>query len=227
MQVTNFNLWDLINLVRSPQWYEETKGRYNHSYLDKTDASFHGIESHAEINTILNKEVSKSDGLIHHNKIFDMVSDVAGSVVNIDAYIQGQPEDMYSFISSESNIVQDLNLYLSVSWKVAAKEIQDAANRVKKYIESKPANVSLNINLRTDYKLSDGRPYGNVKSIVINIARADDYLTDQVVNILGHVMFFRYFICNYIFLSNNSNGTPEKSAEGYDDFMTFNKTWEI
>lgn len=226
MQVTNFNLWDIINLVRSPQWYEETKGRFNHEYLDKTDASFHGIKSHAEIDTILNKEVSKSDRAIQHNKIFDMVPDVTGSVVNIDAYIQGQPEDMFSFISSEANMVQDLNLYLSVSWRVTAKEIQDAANRVKKYIESKPANVSLNINLRTDYKLSYSTDK-TLKSIIINVARADDYLTDQVVNLLGHVMFFRYFICNYIFLSNNSNGTPEQSSEGYDDFITFNKTWEI
>jgi hypothetical protein len=155
-----------------------------------------------------------------------MVPDVAGSVVNIDAYIQGQPENMFNFVYSESNIVQDLNLYLSVSYSVTANEIQEAAQRVKKYIESKPANVSLNINLRSDYRLSYSTDK-KVKSIIINVARADDYLTDQVVNLLGHVMFFRYFICNYIFLSNNSNGTPEKSAEGYNDFMTFSKTWEL
>lgn len=225
-EVTNLKLWELTDMVGSQEWKDTMQGRYLYRYLTEVSPSFHGINSIAEIQDILNKEVTKGDGTIQNNKVFDMVPDVCGAVCNIDAYLQGQPEDMFSFVHSESNIVQDLNLYLSVPYSVNAKDIQSAANRIRKYIENKPTNVSLNINLRTDYRQSNWSPYGPVKSIILDVARADDYLTDQVVNILSHVCLFRYFICTYIFLTNNSNGRPEKAADGWVDFMTFNKTWE-
>ena len=232
MLTSNFNLWDLANMVRSPQFIESNKDRYNGHVLIRPDVSFHGFADVSEIDAILNKEVINSTEVLQHQKTFDMVSDVSGSVVNIDAYLNGEPEDMYNFVSSESNIVEDLNIYISLSWKVPVHEIAEAAKRIKSYIESRPANVSLNINIRTDYRTVEykGRKQTryvgkDLYSMLINVASADDYLTDQVINLIGHPMFYRYIIIQYICGTLDSNCNVEPCPPDYINFLTFNKTW--
>jgi hypothetical protein len=219
-------------MVRSPQFIESNKGRYHGHALETPDIGFHGFGSVSEIDEILNKEVINSNEVLQHNRTFDMISDVSGSVVNIDAYLTGQPEDMYSFVSSESNIVEDLNIYISLSWKVPVQEIAAAAARIKAYVESRPSNVSLNINIRTDYREVEykGRKRtrhvgSKLYSIIINVASADDYLTPQVVNLIGHPIFYRWVILQYICGTHDTNCTTEPTPEGYDNFITFNKTW--
>ena len=192
MLTSNFNLWDLTNLVRSPQFQEANKNRYHGHALTSPKLDFHGFADVSEIDTILNAPISNNSELKPYSKIFDMVSDVTGSVVNIDAYLNGEPEDMYAFVNSESNTVEDLNLYISLSWKVPASDIAAAAQRIKAYVENRPSNVSLNINIRTDYRtvhyvgktqsLKNRRVGKDLYSMLINVASADDYLTDQVIN---------------------------------------------
>jgi hypothetical protein len=227
MQVTKFNLWDLINLVRSPEFQEESKDRYYGHALIEPDESFTGIKSVNDIDTILNREVQHNDSFISNNRVFDMVPDVCGSVVNMDAYIQGQPEDMYNFVSSESNIVEDLNLYYAIPARVPVQQIAEAAQRLKEYIEQRPANVSFNINIRSDYKgmTATGAISKKEHSTQILVASADDYLTNQVINLLGSPMFFRYFLLHYRFTKLNSNTVGLPTPEGWTNFLTFNKTW--
>lgn len=225
MQVTeNFNLWDFISLVRSKDFQQRAAPKYSGSTVLNPDYSFVGFSNLDEIERILNKEVTKNGDFLQNNRTFDMVPDVCGSVVNMDAFIQGQPEDMYNFVSSESNIVQDLNLYYAINGAVPVQHISDAAKRVKEYIESKPANVSFNIKVRSDYKMYGGR---DKKSYSLNllVASAEDYLTDQVVNLLGHPMFFRYFMLHHRFEKLNSNTQGEPTPPDYINFLTFNKTW--
>jgi hypothetical protein len=232
MLTSNFNLWDLTNMVRSAQFIESNKDRYHGHALINPDVSFHGFADVSEIDDILNKEVVNSTEVLQHNRTFDMISDVSGSVVNIDAYLNGEPEDMYNFVSSESNIVEDLNIYISLSWKVPVQDIAAAAARIKAYVESRPSNVSLNINIRTDYKEVDykGRKRtryvgSQLYSMIINVASADDYLTPQVVNLIGHPIFYRWVILQYICGTMDSNCTTEPTPEGWTNFLTFNKTW--
>jgi hypothetical protein len=235
MLTSNFNLWDLTNMVRSPQFIESNKDRYNGHALETPDIGFHGFSSVSEIDDILNKEVINSTEVLQHQKTFDMVSDVSGSVVNIDAYLNGEPEDMYNFVSSESNIVEDLNIYISLSWKVPVQDIAAAAARIKAYVESRPANVSLNINIRTDYRkvwyvgrtqsLKNRRVGVDKHTLLLNVASADDYLTPQVINLIGHPIFYRWVIIQYIAGTHDSNMSIEKCPTDWIDFITFNKTW--
>ena len=232
MLTSNFNLWDLTNLVRSPQFQEANKNRYHGHALTSPTLDFHGFSSVDEIDTILNAPIINNSELKPHSKTFDMISSVSGSVVNIDAYLNGEPEDMYTFVNSESNTVEDLNLYISLSWNVPATEIAAAAQRIKAYIESRPSNVSFNINLRTDYRTVEykGRKQTryvgkDLYSMLINVASADDYLTDQVVNLIGHPMFYRWVIIQYICGTLDSNCNVESCPPDYINFLTFNKTW--
>jgi hypothetical protein len=235
MLTSNFNLWDLTNMVRSPQFIESNKGRYHGHALEMPDIGFHGFADVSEIDTILNKEVINSTEVLQHQKTFDMVSDVSGSVVNIDAYLNGEPEDMYNFVSSESNIVEDLNIYISLSWKVPVQDIAAAAARIKAYVESRPANVSLNINIRTDYRkvwyvgktqsLKNRRVGVDKHTLILNVASADDYLTSQVINLIGHPIFYRWVIIQYICGKLDSNCNVEQCPTDWVNFLTFNKTW--
>ena len=229
MLTSNFNLWDLTNLVRSPQFQEANKSRYHGHALTSPKSDFHGFSSVDEIDTILNAPISNNSELKPHSKTFDMVCSVSGSIVNIDAYLNGEPEDMYTFVSSESNTVEDLNLYISLSWKVPATDIAAAAQRIKAYVESRPSNVSLNINIRTDYRTVEysGRKQTSkdLYSMLINVASADDYLTDQVINLIGHPMFYRYIILQYICGTLDSNCNVEPCPPDYINFLTFNKQW--
>jgi len=232
MLTSNFNLWDLTNLVRSPQFQEANKNRYHGHALTSPTLDFHGFSSVDEIDAILNAPIINNSELKPHSKTFDMISSVSGSVVNIDAYLNGEPEDMYTFVNSESNTVEDLNLYISLSWNVPATEIAAAAQRIKAYIESRPSNVSFNINLRTDYRTVEykGRKQTryvgkDLYSMLINVASADDYLTDQVVNLIGHPMFYRWVIIQYICGTLDSNCNVESCPPDYINFLTFNKTW--
>ena len=232
MLTSNFNLWDLANLVRSPHFQEANKNRYHGHALTSPKLDFHGFADVSEIDAILNAPITNNSDLKPHSKTFDMVSSVSGSIVNIDAYLNGEPEDMYTFVNSESNTVEDLNLYISLSWKVPATDIAAAAQRIKAYIESRPANVSLNINIRTDYRAVEykGRKQTryvgkDLYSMLINVASADDYLTDQVINLIGHPMFYRYIIIQYICGTLDSNCNVEPCPPDYINFLTFNKTW--
>lgn len=224
----SFNLWDIINLVRSPKWQKDAARKYNGGQVYTPSARFTGLSSLEEIDEILNREVTQSNEVLQHNRTFDMVSDVCGSVVNMDAFIQGQPEDMYNFVSSESNIVEDLNIFISISADTPVSFIQRAANNIKEYIESRPSNVSFNINLRSDghqYNDKTRKRFGVFHTLIVRVASADDYLTPQVINLLGHPMFYRYFILQYKAAALNSNTTAEPTPEGWTDFLTFNKTW--
>ena len=232
MLTSNFNLWDLTNLVRSPQFQEANKNRYYGHALTSPTLDFHGFADVSEIDAILNAPISNNSDLKPHSKTFDMISSVSGSIVNIDAYLNGEPEDMYTFVNSESNTVEDLNLYISLSWKVPASDIAAAAQRIKAYVESRPINVSLNINIRTDYRTVEykGRKQTryvgkDLYSMLINVASADDYLTDQVINLIGHPMFYRYIIIQYICGTLDSNCNVEPCPPDYINFLTFNKTW--
>ena len=232
MLTSNFNLWDLANLVRSPQFQEANKNRYHGHALTSPTLDFHGFADVSEIDAILNAPISNNSDLKPHSKTFDMISSVSGSIVNIDAYLNGEPEDMYTFVNSESNTVEDLNLYISLSWKVPASDIAAAAQRIKAYVESRPINVSLNINIRTDYRTVEykGRKQTryvgkDLYSMLINVASADDYLTDQVINLIGHPMFYRYIIIQYICGTLDSNCNVEPCPPDYINFLTFNKTW--
>ena len=229
MQVTKLNLWDLTNLVRSPEYKEANKDRYAGHYLTTPKPHFHGFESIDDIDSILNAEVQNNGEYITNNRTFDMVPDVCGAIVNMDAYIQGQPEDMYNFVSSDSNIVEDLNLYISLPYMVRAADIAAAAQRIKSYVESRPANVSININIRTDYKTYDDskriKEGKKVNTILINVCNADDYLTPQVINLIGHPMFYRWVILSYQFNKHNCNSIPQPCPPDYINFLTFNKTW--
>lgn len=231
MQVIKMGVWDLINTVRSPQFQQVAKYRFRGDTVMNPDIDFHGIGSLNDIDTILNKEVYHSNEVLQHSRTFDIVSSVSGSVVNIDAYLNGEPEDMYTFVNSESNTVEDLNLYISLSWKVPLKDIAAAAQRIKAYVESRPANISLNINVRSDYRAYNDKPRAKNRlgsesySIQLLVASADDYLTDQVVNLLGHPMFYRYFMLRHRGNQLNMNSMSEPCPPDYINFLTFNKTW--
>jgi len=232
MLTSNFNLWDLTNMVRSPQFIEENKDRYHGHALIRPDVRFHGFADVSEIDSILNKEVINSTEVLQHNRTFDMISDVSGSVVNIDAYLNGEPEDMYNFVSSESNIVEDLNIYISLSWKVPVQDIAAAAQRIKAYVESRPANVSLNINIRTDYRkvwyvgktqsLKNRRVGVDKHTLLLNVASADDYLTPQVINLIGHPIFYRWVILGYKSAQLDSNCTVEQCPTDWMNFINGN-----
>jgi len=235
MLTSNFNLWDLTNMVRSPQFQEANKNRYHGHALTNPKLDFHGFADVSEIDAILNAPTTNNIELKPHSKTFDMVSSVSGSIVNIDAYLNGEPEDMYTFVNSESNTVENLNLYISLSWNVPASDIAAAAQRIKAYVESRPSNVSLNINIRTDYRtlhyvgktqsLKNRRVGKELYSMLIDVASADDYLTDQVINLIGHPMFYRYIILQYICGTLDSNCNVEPCPPDYINFLTFNKTW--
>lgn len=235
MLIEKLNLWDLTNMVRSPQFKEANKNKFNGHALTSPTLDFHGFADVSEIDDILNREVTQSNEVLQHNRTFDMVSSVSGSIVNIDAYLNGEPEDMFTFVSSESNTVEDLNLYISLSWKVPASDIAAAAQRIKAYVESRPSNVSLNINIRTDYKkvwyvgktqsLKNRRVGAEKYTLLLNVASADDYLTDQVINLIGHPMFYRWVILGYKSAKLDSNCTVEPCPTDYINFLTFNKTW--
>lgn len=226
--IETFNLWDLINLVRSAGFQKDAVNRYSGHQVLHPSARFTGISDLNEIDEILNREVLQSNEVMQHNRTFDMVGSVSGSIVNIDAYLNGEPEDMFTFVNSESNTVEDLNIFISVSSDTPVSFIQRAANNIKEYIESRPSNVSFNINLRSDghqYNDKTKKRFGVFHTIIINVASADDYLTPQVINLIGHPMFYRYFILRYKAATLNSNTTAEPTPEGWMDFLTFNKQW--
>lgn len=231
MQVTKFNLWDLINLVKSQKFQREAIKRYNGYAVTNPRFEFTGLKSIDDIDNILNAEVKQNADFKTNERVFDMVPDVCGSVVNLDAYLQGQPEDMFNFVSSDANIVEDLNLWICMAASVKVVDIAAAAQRLKSYVENRPSNVSFNINVRSDYKPYDDRPRvknrvgTDVYSLRILVASAEDYLTPQVINLLGHPMFYRYFMLRYKAHQLNSNSIQAQKPEGYIDFLTFNKTW--
>ena len=113
--IETFNLWDLINLVRSAGFQKDAANRYSGHQVYTPSARFTGISNLNEIDEILNREVLQSNEVLQHNRTFDMVHSVSGSIVNIDAYLNGEPEDMFTFVNSESNTVEDLNIFISVS----------------------------------------------------------------------------------------------------------------
>jgi hypothetical protein len=227
MQVIKMHIWDLINTVRSQNFAEESKDKYYGYALLNPDESFTGISSVNDIDKILNAPVQKNNEIKAHNKAFDMLSDVSGSVVNMDAYLAGEPEDMYNFVSSESNIVEELNIFYAIPASVPVQQIADAAMRLKEYIEQRPANVSFNINIRSDYQglTKTGAISKKENSIQLLAASAEDYLTDQLINLLGSPMFFRYFLLHHRFTQLDSNTIGMKTPEGYINFLHFNKTW--
>jgi hypothetical protein len=223
MQVTNMQIWDLINTVRSPKFIKEYKNTYGgKQVLFNPDPKFTGLPDLESIDTILNKPIQHNEERIINTKTFDVICSTAGSFVNMDAYLSGEPENMYQFENSDANIVEDLNLFIALTYKVKATEIQKAADRIYKYVIMRPANVSLNINLRSDYTHSASK---ETHSLILNLASAEDYLTDQVINLIGSSMLYRYFILSYRFCIHNSTTWPAQMPEGYINFMTFDKTW--
>ncbi len=218
------HVWELVNTVRS----EEFKSRYATTYggrhlLFNPEKKFTGIADLNKIDSLLNKPIKRNEETLTNQKTFDVVSSTSGSFVNMDAYMAGEPEDMYEYINNEATIFEDLNLFIALNSRIKVEDIQKAADRIYKYVTTRPANVQLNIILRSDYK----RERSNERhSIELIIASHEDYLTDQIINLLGSAMLYRYFLLSYRFCVHDSNTWPEQMPDGYINFMTFNKTWE-
>lgn len=211
---------DLYNYVKSDDFYNYAKdtkyGKEVRNIIGRYD--FYGVYDYAEVLELETKPLTYSNPNIIHSNKFETVPDFSGSMVNMEAYLNGETEDMYNFVYSDSNIVKDINLYISLSWEVKASRIAAAAEKVYNYIINKPANVYFNVSITFNFRYAGSN---KVKSLKIILSDSDSYMTDHCVNMLGSPVFFRWLILRYAI--TKKNGFPENmpTAKDYINFINF------
>lgn len=224
-EIQDSEVWrfeDLYNYVKSDEFYNYAKnthyGKDGRGIREQFREEFHGISAYQKIIDMETAPLTyRNPNVIHSNK-FETVSDVCGSMVNMDAYLNGEPEDMYNFVYSDSNIVKDINLYISLPWNVEAYQIERAAKRIYNYILNKPANVYFNVSITTKVKYQNS---GNKKEIKIILSDSDSYMTDHCLNMLGSPAFFRWLIINYTITKQNCYIQPMPEDRDLISFMDF------
>lgn len=211
---------DLYNYVKSDEFYNYAKvtkyGKGLRDLIGRYD--FYGVYDYAEVLELETKPLTYSNPNIIHSNKFETVPDVSGSMVNMDAYLNGEPEDMFNFEYSDSNIVKDLNLYISLDFTVKSSRIAAAAEKVYNYVINKPANVYFNVSITFNFCYANSN---HVKSIKLILSDSDSYMTDHCVNMLGTPLFFRWLLIRYVL--TKKNGYPEQMPKNRDfiNFMDF------
>ncbi len=222
-EINDYEVWrfeDLYNYVKSDEFYNYAKGtKFGRGLRDLIGRyDFYGVYDYAELLELETKPLQyRNPNVIHSNK-FETVSDVCGSMVNIDAYLNGEPEDMFNFEYSDSNIVKDLNLYISLPWTVTAQSIERASKKVYEYIINKPANVYFNVSITLKFHYSKSK---NIKEIKVILSDSDSYITDHCVNMLSTPLFFRWLIINYTITKQNWYPEPMPTNRDFINFMDF------
>ena len=222
-EIQDSEVWrfeDLYNYVKSDEFYNYAKDTKhgNSGIRDNYRYEFHGISTYQQLIDMETKPLTyRNPNIIYSNK-FETVPDVCGSMVNMDAYLNGEPEDMYNFVYSDSNIVKDLNLYISLPWTVTAQSIERAAKKVYEYIINKPANVYFNVSITLKFKYSNS---GNEKELKLILSDSDSYITDHCINMLSTPLFFRWLLINYTITKQNWYIQPMPTNRDFINFMDF------
>lgn len=227
-EIQDSEVWrfeELYNYVKSDEFYNYAKnteyGENGRGIRTNFRHDFHGFSTYQNLIDMETKPLSYSNPNVIHSNKFETVSDVCGSMVNMGAYLNGEPEDMFNFEYSDSNIVKDLNLYISLPWMVRADDIAAAAKKVYEYIINKPSNVYFNVSLTTSFKYSNS---SNKKEIKIILSDSDNYITDHCVNMLGSPALFRWLIINYTITKQNWRIEEMPKNRDYVNFIDFNLT---
>lgn len=211
---------DLYKYIKSDDFYNYTKNT-DHGRTGVRDMfrlPFHGISTYQQLIDMETKQTEYKNPMVIHTNNFETVADVAGSMVNMDAFLNGEPEDMYNFVYSDSNIVKDLNLFISLGWQVDSEDIRRASERIYKYILNKPANVYFNVTITTIFKYMNS---GKVRELKVILSDSDSYMTDHCLNMLGSPVFFRWLMVNYVITKQNALIQPMPTNRDLIDFMTF------
>lgn len=225
-EIQDSEVWrfeDLYNYVKSDDFYNyANKTKYGERGIrDNYRYEFHGISTYQQLVELETKPLQYKNPNVVHSNQFETVADVCGSMVNMDAYLNGEPEDMFNFEYSDSNIVKDLNLYISLPWTVTAQSIERAAKKVYEYIINKPANVYFNVSITLKFKYLNS---GNKKELKLILSDSDSYITDHCINMLSTPLFFRWLMINYTITKQNWRIEPMPTDRDLISFMDFDLT---
>jgi hypothetical protein len=199
----------------------ETEKMLNSSINKRKSPDFYGYDNFAEFNEVASKKFNREfSNEISEISTINIINDVTGYAPNIVNFINGEPEDMYNFSFTENVNYHELNFYISLSWRVTAKEIAKQGQILAKYLQDNTSNkdkfkITFFGNFmdcyieQTDKRMADKR-----LELEIIVADYDDYITDNIFNTICSPCFFRLYMYNLISLaygydSNMLNGSPE------------------
>lgn len=222
-EIQDNEIWrfeDLYKYMKSDDHYNYAKdtehGRTG--VRDMFRQPFHGITTYQQLIDMETKQTPYKNNNVIHTNNFETVPDVSGSMVNMEAYLNGEPEDMYNFVYNDSNIVKDINLFISLGWQVDSEDIRRASERIYNYILNKPANVYFNVNITTVFKYKDS---GRVRKLKVILSDSDSYMTDHCLNMLGSPVFFRWLMVGYVITKQNAYVQPMPTNRDLINFMDF------
>jgi hypothetical protein len=214
---------DLKKIVNSEEFNKKNKNARNFrdfcpagGYFDK---GYFGFNRKEELKAIEDRQISFNNGDTVNSNKYELINSYSGSLVNMDAYLSGEPEDMYNFVDSNSNVVKDLKLFISMNGGVEAKKIEEAAKKVLKYIEDKPANVFFNISLVSSGTYTTGNKHSRLEVI---LSDSDSYITNEVINLLCSPAMYRYYILKYCIIEESRK--PDQTPKDCINFMNFDLT---
>lgn len=214
---------DLKQIVNSEEFNNKHDGKWNFTEFNpkdgKFDRSFFGFTSKKELKSIEDRPLNFANGEKLNSNQYELRSSFSGSMVNLDAYLNGEPEDMYEFEDTNSNIVKDLRLFISMSGSIEAKQIETAAKKVLKYIEEKPANVFFNVSLISSGTYTNTGKHSKLEVI---LSDSDSYITNEVINLLCSPAMYRYYILKYCLVEESRR--PDSTPADCINFMNFNLT---
>jgi hypothetical protein len=209
---------DLKRIVNSEEFENEHKEKPNFQQFrdHNLDLTFFGINSREELKQIEERPLNFANGEKVNSNQYELINSFSGSMVNMGAYLSGEPEDMFEFQDTNSNVVKDLRLFISMSGSVNAKKIEAAAKKVLKYIEEKPANVYFNVSLVSSgtYMRS-----GKHSKIEVILSDSDSYITNEVINLLCSPAMYRYYVLKYCLVEESRQ--PDSTPPDCINFMDF------
>jgi hypothetical protein len=203
----------------------ETEKMINSSIDKVSNLDFYGYDNFQDFTEMVGKKFERNQS--NQSNTFDAANvknDICGFSPNVPMYINGEPENMYNFDISEDANYHELNLYISLSWKVTSEEIEKQGQILAKFLQDKTSNKDKfkitffgNYNspnlLTTKKKMKDNR-----LELSVIVANYDDYITDNIFNTICSPCFFRLYMLNLISLSygydsRTLNGHPESFEE--------------
>lgn len=212
---------DLKRIVNSDEFNKEHEEKPNFQQFrdHNLDRSFFGVNSREELKQIEERPLNFANGEKVNSNQYELINSFSGSMVNMGAYLSGEPEDMYEFQDTNSNVVKDLKLFISMSGSIEARKIEEAAKKVLKYIEEKPANVYFNVSLVSSGTYMRSHKHSRIEVI---LSDSDSYITNEVINLLCSPAMYRYYILKYCLVEESRQ--PDSTPPDCINFMDFDLT---
>ena len=181
----------------------ETTEMLKSSINKKKETTFYGFESFGELTKEVGKPFLRPFSNLESSINPAMIkNDICGFAPNIPKFLNGEPECMYNFETKENTNYHELNFYISMSWSVNASEIKKNGLILAKYLQENTSpkdkfKITFHSMSYDIYKVGTGRKVKDSKlDLSIVVSDFNDYLTDNLLNLICSPAFYRLYILN-------------------------------